>query len=77
MDESREVMHLLFSANRWAVAAKMREELDAGIDLILDRYSFSGIAYSMAKGIEKQWACAPEVGLVRKMIYGLLLLLLL
>jgi len=61
--ESREAIHLIFAANRWLLAQKIREELAKGVNLILDRYSFSGVAYSMAKGLDKRWACQPEVGL--------------
>nr|CAD2190616.1 unnamed protein product [Meloidogyne enterolobii] len=63
LNENSEAIHLLFSANRWLLNSKMREELLSGKNLIVDRYS--GIAYSMAKGINKCWACQPEVGLIR------------
>jgi len=63
VSESREAIHLLFSANRWLLAPKIRKTLDDGIHLIVDRYSFSGITYSLAKGLEKRWVCQPEVGL--------------
>ncbi|CAK5097431.1 unnamed protein product [Meloidogyne enterolobii] len=63
LNENSEAIHLLFSANRWLLNSKMREELLSGRNLIVDRYS--GIAYSMAKGINKCWACQPEVGLIR------------
>lgn len=63
--ESREAIHLIFAANRWKASAEMRRELDRGQHLIVDRYSHSGIAYSMAKGIDRHWACQPEVGLPR------------
>lgn len=61
--ENREAIHLLFSANRWAVAEKMRTDLATGISVIADRYSFSGVAYSQAKGLDKAWSRSPEVGL--------------
>ncbi|XP_014677635.1 PREDICTED: thymidylate kinase-like [Priapulus caudatus] len=35
-------IHLLFAANRWEAAPKMREKLMSGTTLIVDRYSFSG-----------------------------------
>lgn len=46
----------------------MRAELAAGITLIVDRYYYSGVVYSAAKGhadLSLQWARAPEVGLPR------------
>ena len=65
VSQSKEVIHLLFSANRWACMDRIRSQLDAGTHVIMDRYSFSGIAYSVAKGLNKPWACNPEVGLVK------------
>lgn len=63
VNESKEAFHLIFSANRWLVAPKIREELASGLNLIVDRYSYSGIAYSLSKGLDKQWVCQSEVGL--------------
>lgn len=63
VEDSREVIHLLFAANRWALASAMREELMAGKTLIVDRYSYSGVAYSLSKGMDTKWAAQPEVGL--------------
>lgn len=65
MQESRELIHLLFAANRWSLASKMLEDLSSGITIIVDRYSFSGVTYSMAKGLDKQWVCNSEIGLPR------------
>lgn len=65
VDEDREVIHLLFSTNRWILAKQIREDLARGVNLIVDRYSFSGVAYSLAKGLDKSWVCTPEVGLPR------------
>lgn len=45
------VIHLLFSANRWETVKDMREKLIAGTTLIVDRYAFSGVAYSAAKEV--------------------------
>ncbi|KAL3108533.1 hypothetical protein niasHT_015455 [Heterodera trifolii] len=64
-EESREAIHLLFAANRWLMIHQMVEELAEGWHLILDRYSYSGIAYSLAKGMSMEWACHSEVGLLR------------
>ncbi|XP_064615311.1 thymidylate kinase-like [Liolophura sinensis] len=43
------VIHLLFSANRWEAAKKMKELLQGGTTLIVDRYAYSGVAYRVAK----------------------------
>lgn len=46
---SDEAIHLLFSANRWELCKKMERMLNDGITLIVDRYAFSGVAFSAAK----------------------------
>ncbi|GMF15626.1 unnamed protein product [Phytophthora lilii] len=57
-------IHLLFSANRWEAAAKIERLLAAGQHIVMDRYSFSGVAFSAAKGgMSLDWCWAPEVGL--------------
>jgi dTMP kinase len=40
--------HALFSANRWEKAPRIIRLLDEGVDVISDRYAFSGAAYSAA-----------------------------
>ena len=45
------VVHLLFSANRWEWFERMKSELESGTNLIVDRYAFSGVAYSAAKPV--------------------------
>lgn len=42
-------IHLLFTANRWENVDKMRKLIAEGTTLIVDRYSYSGIAFSAAK----------------------------
>ena len=59
-------IHLLFSANRWEAVKSMLDSLQAGITLIVDRYSFSGAVYSAAKDnpdLSLDWAWYPEIGL--------------
>ncbi|KAH9320258.1 hypothetical protein KI387_022027, partial [Taxus chinensis] len=56
-------IHLLFSANRWEKRSLMEAKLKAGTSLIVDRYSYSGVAFSAAKGLDLGWCKAPEVGL--------------
>lgn len=43
------VVHLLFSANRWEWFESMKRDLESGTNLIVDRYVYSGVAYSAAK----------------------------
>ncbi|XP_076435713.1 thymidylate kinase-like [Babylonia areolata] len=59
-------VHLLFAANRWEAMPKMKELLKSGMTLVVDRYSFSGVAFSSAKpNFSVQWCRQPEVGLLR------------
>jgi dTMP kinase len=59
-------MHLLFSANRWELAKRIKNTLYQGKTVIVDRYSYSGIAYSSAKkGLSLKWCCEMEKGLPR------------
>ncbi|EMS48726.1 Thymidylate kinase [Triticum urartu] len=57
-------IHLLFSANRWEKRSLMESKLLGGTTLIVDRYSYSGVAFSAAKGLDIGWCKAPEVGLL-------------
>jgi dTMP kinase len=57
-------IHLLFSANRWEAAARLEQLLASGVHVVVDRYSFSGVAFSAAKpGMTLDWCWQPEVGL--------------
>ncbi|VDL81213.1 unnamed protein product [Nippostrongylus brasiliensis] len=47
---SERALHLAFSANRWEKACFIKDKIKQGVDVICDRYCFSGIAYSIAKG---------------------------
>ncbi|XP_027926198.1 thymidylate kinase isoform X2 [Vigna unguiculata] len=57
-------IHLLFSANRWEKRSLMETKLKTGKTLIVDRYSYSGVAFSSAKGLDIEWCKAPEIGLL-------------
>ena len=62
------VVHLLFSANRWEGASSIRAAIEEGTTVVIDRYYYSGIVYSAAKGrkdLSLQWAREPEIGLPR------------
>jgi dTMP kinase len=59
-------IHLLFSANRWEAASKIERLLLGGTSVVVDRYYFSGVVYSVAKrnpSLKAEWARAPDVGL--------------
>ena len=48
-----EAIHLLFSANRWENMKRIETVLEQGENVVCDRYWYSGVAYSMAKGMEE------------------------
>lgn len=54
---------LLFSANRAAIAPQIIADLEAGINIVCDRYSYSGIAYGTAGGLDFEWLKNLEKGL--------------
>lgn len=69
---SPEVLHLLFAADRWERKEQIEKWLEEGINVILDRYSYSGIAYSLAQGVNPSLCKIVEVGLpVPDVIYYL------
>lgn len=55
--------HLLFSADRWETKGTIETFLKEGKIVIVDRYSASGIAYSVANGIDLEWCSQSERGL--------------
>ncbi|AFN82887.1 thymidylate kinase [Encephalitozoon romaleae SJ-2008] len=59
-----ETIHLLFSADRYEHKA-MIEELRKDSIVLCDRYSMSGVAYSVAKGLSLDW-CAMSESLLPK-----------
>lgn len=59
-------VHLLFSANRWELEPKIRSLINRGTSLIVDRYSYSGVAFTSAKeGMDLEWCKLAEIGLPR------------
>ena len=52
--------------NRWEQKEDLIENLSKkGTSLICDRYAFSGVAYSGAKGLDFQWCLNADRGLVK------------
>ena len=45
------VVHLLFSANRWECIEEIKKQVEAGTTVLVDRYAYSGVAYSSAKEV--------------------------
>ena len=70
-------MHLLFSANRWELVPEIQELLSKGTNVILDRYVYSGIAYSYVASrspstssstqepLDLEWLASPDIGLIK------------
>lgn len=59
-------IHLLFSANRWESVPEIKRLLSTGTSLVVDRYAFSGVAFTAAKMLSNttlQWCKSPDVGL--------------
>jgi|694.fasta_scaffold13052_7 dTMP kinase len=56
--------HLLFAANRWELQKKIAAMLDSGKTVVCDRYSGSGVAYSVASGLSQEWCLAMERNLL-------------
>ncbi|GIL73326.1 hypothetical protein Vretimale_4892 [Volvox reticuliferus] len=59
-------VHLLFTANRFEKRNEMLRLLAGGTTLVLDRYSYSGVAYTAAKGVphlDSEYCRSVEVGL--------------
>ncbi|KAJ7282958.1 thymidylate kinase [Mycena rebaudengoi] len=56
-------IHLLFSANRWELATTIESLLLSGTTIVTDRYAFSGVVFSAAKGLPLPWCRAPEISL--------------
>ncbi|ESP00866.1 hypothetical protein LOTGIDRAFT_140318 [Lottia gigantea] len=57
-------IHLLFSANRWEARDTMMTLLNQGTTLIVDRYAYSGAAFTAAKqGFSLEWCKQTDIGL--------------
>ena len=65
VDFNDQTIHLLFSANRWECMDDMRKKLLQGCTLIVDRYAYSGVAFSQAKGLDQSWCQSCDVGLIK------------
>lgn len=60
-----EAVHLLFSMNRWETKTQIIQKLEQGINVVCDRYAYSGVAYSAAKGLDFDWCLGADRGLLR------------
>lgn len=66
-DISDRSIHLLFSANRWEMDKIMREKINQGITLVVDRYVYSGACFTLAKncGADLDWCLGCDRGLLK------------
>ena len=60
-----EAVHLLFAMNRWETRTQIIEKLQNGVSVVCDRYAYSGVAYSAAKGLDFDWCLGADRGLLR------------
>lgn len=58
-------IHLLFSANRWELATTILADINNGTTVIVDRYVYSGVVFSAAKGLGYEYCRSPDTGLPR------------
>ena len=57
-------VHLLFAANRWELKQEIVDTLMSGTHVIMDRYAYSGVAFSAAKAcLNISWCKKTEIGL--------------
>lgn len=57
-------VHLLFSANRWETVNLIKNKLQSGTSLIVDRYAYSNVAYTSAKSqIDFEWCKFSDIGI--------------
>lgn len=58
--------HMLFVANRWERKRDMLSAMQEGTTIVVDRYGYSSIAYTTAKGVnglDLDWCRAMDAGL--------------
>lgn len=58
------VRHMLFSTNRWEAQMDIYNTLMSGRNIVCDRYTYSGIAYTIADGYSYEWSTLHDNGLI-------------
>ena len=62
--------HYLFSIDRWEMQDKIKEYLDNGTTIIVDRYNMSGYVYTVCQNqAAKSWAKNADQGLILPDVY--------
>lgn len=60
---SPNVLHMLYSLNRWETSDSIKSALDKNDFVICNRYSPSNLAYGQARGLSVQWLTGLDSGL--------------
>ncbi len=58
-----QVVHMLYSLNRWENQNRIVEALDSADVVMTDRYTPSNLAYGLAKGLDLEWLANLDRGL--------------
>ena len=56
-------VHLLYAANRWEVAEKFEREIRSGMNVLVNRYWPSNLAYGTSHGLPVEWLSCLDQGL--------------
>jgi len=56
-------VHLLYAANRWEVAEDLEGEIQGGMNVIVNRYWPSNLAYGISHGLSSEWLSCLDRGL--------------
>jgi len=62
IDMNDEDVHLLFSQNRREMQQYICDTLHSGIHILIDRYAYSGVSYSVGKGMDMEWCKKGDDG---------------
>ncbi len=65
-DYPPQVKHLLFSANRWEKKKEIKNIIENGTLLIMNRYWQSNLVYGAANGIDSDWLLMLDKGLPKE-----------
>jgi dTMP kinase len=63
---SKEVQHMLLSANRWEKKEEIEKILKNGTIIIMDRYYQSNLVYGLANGLDLNWLINLDKGLPKE-----------
>ena len=58
-----QVVHMLYSLNRWENKGVMARKLEESDFVVADRYTGSNLAYGVARGLDLEWLVALDRGL--------------